>query len=106
METHENITNKRFEQIKKLPGTIIIDVRTPGETKRGKITPEAKEIDFYNEEFKEQINKLDKNARYIVYCRTGARSNATMHLMKQLGFKQVFNLEQGIQGYNANKESE
>ena len=74
----------------------IIDVRTPDEYKISHI-PNSKNIDFYNpNNFMQEINKLDKNQSYYLYCRTGIRSANSCTLMKELGFKKTFNLVGGI----------
>lgn len=74
----------------------IIDVRTPDEYKISHI-PNAKNIDFYNpHNFMQEINKLNKNQSYYIYCRSGIRSSNSCALMKELGFKKTFNLVGGI----------
>jgi len=73
---------------------ILIDVRTPEEIANGMIEG-AKHIDYVSTDFKDQINLLDKNQNYVVYCRSGGRSTKTSQLMQKLGFKNVANLEGG-----------
>ena len=75
---------------------IIIDVRTPKEFEISSI-PNSINIDFYNpQNFMQEIEKLDKNSSYYVYCRTGIRSANSCQLMSELGFKNVYNLVGGI----------
>ena len=75
---------------------IIIDVRTPKEFEISSI-PNSINIDFYNpQNFMQEIEKLDKNSSYYVYCRTGIRSANSCQLMSELGFKKVYNLLGGI----------
>jgi rhodanese-related sulfurtransferase len=78
----------------------IIDVRTPLEYAGGHIG-NAINIDFNAADFKEKISKLDKNAGYLVYCRTGARSAAASNVMAELGFKDFFNMTGGISAWEA-----
>ena len=79
---------------------IIIDVRTRDEYKISHI-PTSKNIDFYNpHNFMQEINKLDKNQSYYIYCRSGIRSANSCALMKELGFKKTFNLVGGIEEWN------
>tara|TARA_B100001248_G_scaffold102564_1_gene76334 strand:- start:870 stop:1178 length:309 start_codon:yes stop_codon:yes gene_type:complete len=74
----------------------ILDVRTPEEFKNSRI-PNSINIDFYNpQNFMLEIEKLDKDNNYYVYCRTGVRSANSCALMKELGFKNTFNLIGGI----------
>ena len=75
---------------------IVLDVRTPEEFKNSRI-PNSVNIDFYNpQNFMLEIEKLDKDNNYYIYCRTGVRSANSCTLMKELGFKNTFNLIGGI----------
>lgn len=92
-----------FELIQRNQGNtdfIIIDLRTPQELSEGHIE-NAVNIDFYSETFKEDLDKLDKNRAYFIYCRSGNRSGRAMPIMKELGFKEVYNLSVGIKGWVA-----
>ena len=76
--------------------SLILDVRTPDEFETSRI-PNSINIDFYNPEiFMREIGKLDKDKSYYVYCRTGVRSANSCHLMKELGFVNIYNLIGGI----------
>ena len=76
--------------------SVIIDVRTPEEFEISRIA-KSKNIDFYNpQNFMQEIEKLDKDNSYYVYCRTGVRSANSCQLMSELGFKKVYNLLGGI----------
>lgn len=91
------------EKMGKTPDHILIDVRTPAEVKEG-VIPGAKVIDFNSSDFATQIDKLDKDKEYFVYCKVGGRSGRTVDMMKQSGFKHVHDLKGGYmdwvkQGY-------
>ena len=75
---------------------IILDVRTPEEFETSRI-PNSKNIDFYNpQNFMQEIEKLNKDNSYYLYCRTGVRSANSCQLMNELGFHKVYNLLGGI----------
>ncbi len=75
---------------------VILDVRTPEEFETSRI-PNSKNIDFYNpQNFMQEIEKLDRDNCYYVYCRTGVRSANSCQLMNELGFDKVYNLLGGI----------
>ena len=75
---------------------LILDVRTPEEFEISRI-PNSINIDFYNpQNFMQEIEKLDKNISYYIYCRTGVRSANSCQLMGELGFNKVYNLVGGI----------
>jgi len=79
----------------------IIDVRTPEEFTQGHLE-KAVNADFNNKpQFESYLNSLDKNQTYMIYCRTGNRSTQALKLMEAEGFKNVINLEGGIQSWQA-----
>lgn len=73
----------------------LLDVRTPGEWNEG-IIEGAIMADFYEDSFKSELEKLDKDKPVAVYCMSGGRSGQTMGMMKKMGFKEVYNLNGGI----------
>ena len=76
--------------------SVIIDVRTPEEFEISRI-PDSINIDFNNPVFFiEEIQKLNKDTSYFIYCRTGVRSANSCLLMKELGFDITHNLLGGI----------
>ena len=79
---------------------VIIDVRTPEEFSDGHIE-NAINIDFYSDTFRDDLDKLDKNKMYFIYCKSGNRSGSAMDIMAELGFKEVYNLSVGIKGWIA-----
>ena len=46
------------------------------------------------------LEELDKNKNYYVYCRSGNRSAQACAIMNQLGFKNAYNLSGGILEWN------
>ena len=95
----ENITPKDayklIEKHKDNENFIILDVRTPGEFKQGYIK-NAKNIDYYSETFRDELNKLDKDKTYLIYCRSGNRSGRTLRVMQELDYSTVYNITGGI----------
>ena len=69
-----------------------LDVRTAGEFDAGRL-PEAQLLDFYRDDFADRLAELDRDARYLLYCRSGNRSAETRSLMEDLGFADVRNIE-------------
>ncbi len=72
----------------------LIDVRTDGEYSAGKIA-DAENIDFYAEDFKDQMAKLDKDKPVMLYCHSGGRSGKAARMLKDMGFKEVYDLKGG-----------
>ena len=73
---------------------IILDLRTPGEYEAGN-APGSNNIDFYDSDFRNTIDALDKNEIYFLYCQSGNRSGKTLRIMKSLGFIEVHDLSGG-----------
>lgn len=80
------------------PEGILIDLRTAAEVHKGMIE-HAEMVDFYADNFKDQIGNLDREKTYFIYCAAGGRSGETLDLMKKLGFRKVYNLSDGYKGW-------
>jgi rhodanese-related sulfurtransferase len=85
----------------KNPDFIILDVRTKNEFKEGHLE-NALNMDFYFKDFSDQLDSLDKNKKYFLYCRSGNRSGKTSEIMKRLGFTEVYNLLGGFSDLEKN----
>jgi len=79
----------------------VIDVRTPQEYATGHL-PQSINLDLRSQTFNEELGKLDKNKAYLVYCQSGNRSQKALDTMKELGFKEVYNLSGGITQWGVN----
>ena len=93
-ESENTVDVQKFIELQN-KGYTIIDVRTPEEFSDGYIEG-ASNIDFHSPDFGTNIEKLDKDGNYLVYCRSGNRSLKAVHLMKSLGFKNAYSLTGGI----------
>jgi len=96
-QSNYDISPKDLNQIfnQQLSENIILDVRTEEECSESKI-PGSLNIDYYSENFKDNLDKLNKNFNYYIYCRSGNRSGKTVMILREKGFNNVFNLEGGI----------
>ena len=79
---------------------VIIDVRTPEEFAGGHIE-NAINIDYYASTFESDINALDKDKAYLIYCRSGNRSGQALDIMEDLGFQEVYDLGGGINAWKS-----
>lgn len=98
-------TQLNSPEIKKILKTnktiVVLDVRTPEEFAAGHLK-DAKNIDVRQPDFNSKIDKLDKKATYLVYCRTNHRSGIATDYMVQKGFKTVYQMMDGFPGWAAN----
>lgn len=75
---------------------VILDVRTAKEVADG-IIPNAIHLDIYKgQEFIDELEKLDKDKSYYVYCRSGNRSGQACSIMNQMGIDSAYNLMGGM----------
>ncbi len=75
---------------------LLIDVRTIKEFNINRLNMSIV-IDFYNDAFESMIGSLNKDGRYILYCDNGKRSKIATNMMSEMGFKEVYNLQGGIE---------
>ncbi len=78
----------------------VLDVRTPEEYTEGHVAG-ATLIDFYEPDFADQIDLLDRGRTYVVYCRSGNRSGQAVALMAERGFTAVNDVDGGIVAWEA-----
>jgi len=84
-------------------GTQLIDIRTPQEFERNRISG-ARNINVRSPEFRKKIEQLDKTKPVLIYCMTGNRSRAAMEIFREAGFTIVFELNGGLRAWgNAGK---
>ena len=76
-------------------GLVVLDIRTPEEYAEAHLA-DAIVVDYYAPDFADQLDALDKNVPYVLYCRTGNRSSDAVKTMKSLGFAQVYEIDGGI----------
>lgn len=70
---------------------IIIDVREPFEFAGGHIEGALNIPPAELMAGSKQLENVPKNTKIIVYCRSGSRSNASIQILKQLGFTHLIN---------------
>lgn len=96
----ENIGNDAFKSGMSREDAVILDVRTPMEVAEGKI-PGAMVLNIGDPAlFVTGIADLDKEKAYFVYCRSGVRSASACAHMRAMGFNELYNLQNGILGWD------
>ncbi|WP_375559271.1 rhodanese-like domain-containing protein [Bernardetia sp. OM2101] len=76
----------------------LIDVRTPQEFAQSSI-PKAKNIDFNNDSFEEELDKLEKYRPLFIYCKSGGRSAKAVEKAKEMGFERIIELDGGMDAW-------
>mgnify|MGYP006271765053 FL=1 len=78
--------NKFSEIISNDKSVIIIDVRTPDEFNKGHLK-NSLNVNWFDENFDENLNIFSKDLPVMVYCLSGGRSSKANERIKSLGFK-------------------
>lgn len=88
------ISSKEMKELMVLDSVQLIDVRTLEEFREGHL--EGAQNLIYDNEFVQKIEQLDKSKPVAVYCRTGRRSEDCAQILKDAGFKKVYQLKGGL----------
>lgn len=99
METYKDINSSELNNmINNKEKIILLDVRTEAEYNTVRI-PNA--INIPVGDLESQIDELlpYKDDKIIIYCRSGKRSIYAAHILEEYGFKNLYNLKQGIIGH-------
>ena len=94
-----NIKADQFDQaLNDHPQATLLDVRTEEEYQTSHL-PNAVSMDYFGDSFLEQLDQMNVEGQYFIYCRSGRRSVRVCTLMVNSGFKNVFNLDGGLNAY-------
>lgn len=96
-----NIAPEEAKRFMELQNPVVIDIRRPEEYAAGHLEKVNMNLDYYAPDFKDQLAKLDKTAKYLIYCRSGVRSGKTLILMKDMNFTEAHDIAGGINAWIA-----
>ncbi len=105
-------TGSGFSQIVEQPITdfsqegdvdgVLVDVRTPDEYQQGHLA-DAVNIDFFNADFANNLDTIDRQKKVYLYCKKGGRSAKAAKMLDSLGFKHIVDLTGGYDAYMESK---
>jgi len=102
-ETHRTITRaearKLIEDHDGNPGFVILDIRTASEFRQGHLRNAVNTVDFGSTSLERDLEKLDKDKTYLIYCDTGNHSDLALMTFAAKRFKTVYDLRGGIKGW-------
>ncbi len=100
-QSNTSLFPNEFENAIAKEGVQILDVRTPAEYAGGHIKNTL--LANWNDqtEFNRRVAFVDKNKPVYVYCLAGGRSAAAAQKMRADGFKNVYELQGGINAWKA-----
>lgn len=87
----KTLTPTAFKQKELNRKALVVDVRTPEEFSEGHLDG-AVNSDFRSGAFAKEIQTWNKDKTYYLYCASGNRSGKAAELMKEAGFKHIYNI--------------
>lgn len=72
----------------------LVDVRTSDEFAEGHLE-NAQNINFLETDFITEVEKLDMEKPIYIYCRSGNRSAKAALVLKDVGFREIYDLQGG-----------
>lgn len=96
-----NINEEEWnELIAEDENAVIMDCRTHMEWRVGVIENSIMLNINDPQSFMDEVNALDKEKNYYIYCRSGVRSVQACRVMESIGVKTTYNLLGGISFWN------
>lgn len=95
----ERVNATKFKQLIEQGNAIILDVRTQGEYSRGHIKGSTL-LDVSDPAFTSKVSFVQKDKTILLYCLSGSRSRAVAGFMQKQGFKQIYELANGLIEWN------
>lgn len=107
-ESYTNIDNEQLKTFLSTPDDYqFVDVRTAGEYYDSHVVGFTYNIDYYlldEANGYSEFDVLDKTKPVVLMCRSGNRSSLTAEILVELGFEEVYNLENGINEWDGETE--
>lgn len=95
----EHVSPSGFKQALESGEYKLIDVRTEEEYKQGHVKNSTQKDYYKTQKFSDYLDSIDKNEKYLIYCRSGKRSSMALKIMKEKGFKNVSDLAGGYSAW-------
>jgi rhodanese-related sulfurtransferase len=101
-KSYEDLSGLAFrDRFNATRGAVLLDVRTPDEFRSGTIKG-AVNRNVMSPNFLSQMQSLDMEKTYFVFCRSGMRSANACSILTKAGYR-VVNLKGGIGAWPAGK---
>lgn len=96
------VSGEEMKNLMAFDSVQLIDVRSLEEFREGHLNGAQNLI--YDEDFAYKITELDKSKPVAVYCRTGRRSEECSEILKEAGFRKIYQLKGGLSQWEFEKE--
>ena len=58
-------------------------------------------MNFYDADFRDRLLTMNRHQPTIIYCRSGNRSGQALEIMRELGFRNVYDMRGGIAAWQS-----
>jgi len=94
----KNLRADQFqEEMKTNHNKVLVDVREPGEVRRGYI---AGAVNIPLSQIKQRIGEIPAGKSIYLYCQSGMRSKQAARILQKNGFRELTHLQGGIMAWN------
>lgn len=94
----ETITVEQMSDALNAEEIQLLDVRTTEEYFEGHLE-NATNICVTDDDFKEKVANLDRDKPIYVYCKKGGRSARAAKILKEMGFKKIYDMSGGMDSW-------
>ena len=98
LDPAHHVTAEEFQRLASDPNALLLDVREPAEFTRGHL-PEARLLPLRT--VLDEGPELPRDRRLLLSCRSGRRTQRAMHMLRSMGFDDVYGLRGGILAWRA-----
>jgi len=82
------LAHEAYEILSTSAAMVVLDVRMPKEIAMGHIEG-VLFVDFKDDEFEDELSKLDRETPYLVHCKAGGRSEKALKILEEHVFNQI-----------------
>lgn len=95
----KNIASPQAKALLDQGAVFLIDVRTPEEFRQAHVKGA---VLIPLDQVEKRLGELPKNRPILVYCAVGSRSSAVASFLAEKGYRDVYNMRDGIVGWYRN----
>lgn len=106
MLDHNQLTPSDTKELMADSDALLLDVRTPEEFEIVNLKHIGEHLHLPMDILSQNLDKIDKKKKVIIYCHHGVRSLHVQHFLLQNGYDQVYNLIGGIDAWTNEIEPE
>jgi rhodanese-related sulfurtransferase len=100
LATAQDISSREAKALlEKNSNIFLLDVRTPQENSQARLSGT---VLIPIDEFERRVKEVPKNKTILVYCAVGSRSKQVAEFLSKNGYKDVYNMTDGIVGWYRN----